>query len=149
MSPTVNDLKSSNFLTKEDVDPPVKATITKYEEMNVALESQAPEMKWVLHFKELDKPMVLNITNGQRIQVITGSDDFKDWIGQTITLYNDKTVAFAGKITGGIRVYVPQPEVEAATPSPAMKPVGQQMDDLINDPIDGMPPDTSPTDPPF
>jgi len=102
--PNVNDLKSSKFLTKHDVEPPVLVTIKSYEVMNVAMESQAPETKWVLHFKELDKPLVLNMTNGQLIAAITESGDFDHWIGKEIVLFNDKTVMFAGKLTGGIRV---------------------------------------------
>lgn len=105
--PTTQDLKSSKFLTKHDVEPPVLVTIQSYEELNVAMESQAPEMKWTLSFKELDKPLVLNMTNGQLIEMITSSEDFDDWIGKQIVLYNDKTVSFAGKITGGIRVREP------------------------------------------
>ena len=102
--PSVNDLKDSRFLTKGDVEPPVLATIKSYEETNVALESQAPELKWVLWFEELPKPLVLNTTNGQLIQAITGSGDFDDWAGAKVVLYNDKTVMFAGKLTGGIRI---------------------------------------------
>jgi hypothetical protein len=107
MSPNVNDLKDSRFLAKCDVEPDILVTITGYEETNVALESQAPEMKWTLRFKELPKPLVLNSTNGQLIQAITGSGDFDDWIGKQVVLYNDKTVSFAGKITGGIRIKAP------------------------------------------
>lgn len=106
--PRVSDLKSSKFLTQHDVDPPVLVTIKSYEEMNVALESQAPEMKWCLRFRELDKPLVLNLTNGQLIEAITGSDDLDHWLGKQIVLYNDKTVSFAGKLTGGIRVRASQ-----------------------------------------
>lgn len=102
--PRVSDLKDSKFLTKSDVEPPMVATIKGYEQINVALESQAPEPKWCLHFKELDKPLVLNWTNGQHLEQITGSDDFDNWIGQKVVLYNDKNISFAGKITGGIRV---------------------------------------------
>ena len=102
--PNVNDLKSSKFLTKNDVEPDVLVTIKSYEQMNVAMESQAPEEKWCLYFKELDKPLVLNMTNGMLVAAITGSEDFKDWIGKQVMLYNDKTVMFAGKLTGGIRV---------------------------------------------
>ena len=117
--PNVNDLKSSKFLTKNDVEPEVVATITAFEEMNVALESQAPEMKWCLHFKELPKPMVLNKTNGDLIAAVTGSEEFGDWVGKQITLFNDKSVSFAGKLTGGIRVKIHY-EV-SVKPSPAMK----------------------------
>ncbi len=114
--PTVNDLKDSRFLTKGDVEPPVLATIKSYEETNVALESQAPELKWVLWFNELPKPLVLNTTNGQLIQAIVGSGDFDDWKGAKVVLYNDKTVMFAGKLTGGIRVQAPRQQVEPDAP---------------------------------
>lgn len=100
----VNDLKSSKFLTKTDVEPDAVVTILSCTQMNVALESMAPEMKWCLKFKELPKPMVLNLTNGQLIEAITGSDNSDDWIGEKVVLYNDKTVSFAGKLTGGIRI---------------------------------------------
>lgn len=121
--PNVNDLKDSKFVTKGDVEPDVLVTIKSYKEMNVSLESQAPEMKWVLYFHELPKPLVLNSTNGQLIQMITGSEDFDDWIGKKVILYNDKTVSFAGKITGGIRVKAPQggqpnPDYVGDNPSP-------------------------------
>jgi len=79
-------------------------TIKGYEAMNVAMESQAEEMKWCLYFDEVEKPLVLNMTNGQLISAITDSGDFDHWIGQKIVLFNDKTVMFAGKMTGGIRV---------------------------------------------
>jgi len=107
--PNVNDLRNSQFLTKEDVEPPVKVTIKSYREQNVEMEGEPERKKWTLFFNELDKPLVLNMTNGQRIEVITGSSDFDDWIGKEITLYNDKSVSFGGKLTGGIRVFVSPP----------------------------------------
>lgn len=102
--PNVNDLKSSKFLTKNDVEPDVLVTIKSYELTNVAMETQAPEEKYVLYFEELEKPLVLNMTNGMLLAAITGSEDFDHWLGQKIVLWNDKTVSFAGKITGGIRI---------------------------------------------
>ncbi len=102
--PNVSDLKSSKFLTKNDVEPDIIVTIRRFEKVNVALESMAPEMKWTLWFQELPKPLVLNSTNGQLIEAITGSGEFEDWVGKKVVLYNDKTVSFAGKLTGGIRV---------------------------------------------
>lgn len=102
--PTVNDLKSSKFLTKQDVEPDVLVTIKSWSKMDVSMETQAEEMKFVLNFKELDKPLVLNMTNGLLIADIAGSEDFDHWVGKQIVLYNDETVMFAGKRTGGIRV---------------------------------------------
>lgn len=102
--PNVNDLKSSKFLTKNDVEPDALVTITGYKQMNVAMESDSPDEKYTLTFKEFEKPLVLNITNGKTIAAIVGSEDFDDWIGKEVVLYNDKTVMFAGELTGGIRV---------------------------------------------
>lgn len=119
--PNINDLKSSKFLTQNDVEPPVLATIKGYEQMNVAMENQAPEQKWCLHFHELEKPMVLNLTNGQLIAAITGSEELGDWIGKQVVLYNDKNVSFGTKITGGIRV--------RGRKNPIQKPV---VDNLTN-----------------
>lgn len=106
--PSVKDLKSSKFLTKEDVTPDKLVTITGYKQMNVALESDSPDEKYTLTFREFAKPLVLNVTNGKLIEAILGSDDFDDWIGQQIILYNDKTVMYAGELTGGIRVKTPR-----------------------------------------
>lgn len=109
--PRVSDLKQSKYLTKEDVEPPILVTIRGYEQVNVAMENQAPDLKWALLFLEDYKPFVLNQTNGALIEVIAGSDDFDDWKGKKIVLYNDPTIAFAGKVTGGIRVRAPKGQV--------------------------------------
>lgn len=114
--PRVSDLKQSKYLTKEDVTPPVLLTISGYEQVNVALESQAPDMKWALTFQEEQKPLVLNQTNGAIIQGITESDDFDDWVGRKIVLYNDPSIIFGGKMVGGIRVRAPKGQ--AAPPPP-------------------------------
>lgn len=121
--PNVNDLKTSKFLTKHDVEPPILVTIKSYEALNVAMESQAEEVKWCLNFNEVDKPLVLNMTNGQLISAIAGNGDFDNWIGKQIVLYNDKTVMFAGQLTGGIRVRAsrggqPNPDYDSNKPHP-------------------------------
>ncbi len=102
--PNVDDLTQSRFLTKYDVQPPILVTIKSWEKVNVAMETQAPEMRYVLNFKEVEKPLVLNKTNGLTIKVIAKSGDFDHFIGKQIVLFNDETVMFAGKLTGGIRV---------------------------------------------
>lgn len=114
--PKVSDLKQSKYLTKEDCTPAILVTIKGYEQVNVALENQAPDMKWALTFQEEPKPLVLNQTNGAIIEVMTGSDDFDAWIGKKIVLYNDPSVMYAGKMTGGIRVRAPKGQ---AAPPPA------------------------------
>src|SRR5262249_44486974 len=107
-------LKDSKYLKKEDVTPPVTATISKVSgPVNIGGEG-AKKMRYMLHFEELDKPMVLNSTNGQLIAQITGSDETDDWIGKRVTLYNDPNVSYGGKLLGGIRVRAPKPKGSAA-----------------------------------
>ncbi len=108
--PRVSDLRNSNFLTKEDVTPPVRVTIRGWSQVDVSLESEPESMRYTLSFNELPKPMLLNNTNGLRIQKITGTDDFDEWIGKEIILFNDETVMFGKDMVGGLRVQIPQPQ---------------------------------------
>lgn len=103
MSPNVDDLKQSRYLAQKDVDPPVLVTIQGYEEINLAKDGAEPQMRWILRFKELDKPMTLNTTNGQIIAAIIGSGEFDDWMGHKIVLYRDPNISFGGELVGGIR----------------------------------------------
>ena len=41
------------------------------------------------------------------------------WIGQTIEVYLDESVMFAGQFTGGLRVRVPKPPLRPAPPAAA------------------------------
>lgn len=106
--PSIHDLKESRFITQQEVDPPVLVTITGWKQLNVAKEGADPEYRYALTFRELDKPMTLNSTNGNLIAAITGSEDFDDWAGKQIVLYRDKTIQFGGKMVGGIRIRAPK-----------------------------------------
>jgi hypothetical protein len=115
--PKVSDIKQSKYLAREDVNPPILVTIKGYEHVNVAMENQAPEMKWALTFLERDvKPMVLNQINGVTIESITGSDDFDDWIGKKIVLFDDPNVMFGTKKVGGVRVRAPKGQAAPVMP---------------------------------
>ncbi len=104
----IASLKNSNFLKKEDCEPPVLVTMREVTQENVAKEGAPQEMKWALHFDEVDKPMILNSTNGQIIAKITGSEETEDWTGHKVVLYHDPNVSFGGKLIGGIRARAPK-----------------------------------------
>ena len=123
--PNINDLKKSSFLKKEDCGDGILVTIRKYEEMNIAKDGAPAEYKWALHFDEVEKPLILNSTNGQIIERIAGSGEFDDWIGHKIVLYNDPNVSYAGKMIGGVRCRAPKGRAAAAAQTvqkPAPKP---------------------------
>ena len=90
--------------------------------MNVAMEGQAPRMKMCLHFRETEKPLVLNITNGRRIKTYYVKDpklvDIEAWYGIKIKLWNDPEVEFGGELTGGIRVVIPLQTNSGDVPNP-------------------------------
>lgn len=108
--PNVNEMVPSKFLKKEDFPEPVTLTIKDVSKENVGLDNK-PEYKWVMRFREVAKPLVLNKTNIKRAAKACGSDDSDDWIGKKIVVYNDEEVEFGGEQTGGIRLRaVPRPQ---------------------------------------
>ena len=104
--PSLSDLKDSKYLTKDDCDPAIAVTITGFEHEDLSAENEACRMKWVIGFKEA-KPLVLNITNIDALKLLFGVNP-ADWVGQKVTLWNDKSVMYKGERKGGVRVYVQQ-----------------------------------------
>lgn len=128
--PRLNEMIESKFLKKEDVENNGRGslvTISKVSQHNVAMQGAGEELKWCLEFAELDKPMVLNVTNMRLIEAIAGSDDTDDWIGKKVVLYNDPTIMYAGKVMGGIRVRAPRNVPNQRPPAPIPQ---QQIPDL-------------------
>lgn len=115
--PNINDMKDSKFLKRTDVGAGKLLTILRCQQENVAMQNEAPEMKWCLYFVEEKKGIVLNGTNQQLIAKALGSNETDDWLGKRIVAYDDPTVSFAGKLVGGIRFRAPKSQ--AAAPAPA------------------------------
>ncbi len=88
--------------------------------------------KIVLHFKNAEKTLPLNLTNFDAVCDATGCLDTEDWPGQKIELYPSRT-PMGGKTVDCIRIRRPssRPTATAAPPPPPpSKPVGE-MDDGI------------------
>jgi hypothetical protein len=117
--PKISEMRESKFLKKEDVGRGVLGTISGCDQMNVAMEGAGQELKWCLHFRELEKPLVLNSTNIQLCAQICGSEDTDDWKGKSIVLYVDPNVSYGGKLIGGIRIRAPKPGAVTAPPPPS------------------------------
>jgi len=112
MSPSVDDLGTSNYISKSDVGKGLLLTIRSYEKKNVGKGKQ--DIQFVFYFNEHEKGFILKPTNGKLIAAVAGSADFDDWIGKKIVLFIDPTIEFGGKITGGIRVRKPKNQPEQA-----------------------------------
>ena len=112
----IGEMKESKYLKKEDVGTGKLVTIASMEQQNVAMEDQPPDMKWVLHFHEYNKGMVINWTNIQLIAKAVGSEETNDWVGKKIVVFEDPNVSFGGKLVGGIRVRAPRQTSVQSTP---------------------------------
>lgn len=95
---------NSKFLTKDDVGEDGLVLTIKGFRMETLKGDDSEEDKMVLHFMEDIKPMVLNRTNAQLVGVCTGAKTAGEARGKQIVVYNDPTVSFGGKITGGLRI---------------------------------------------
>lgn len=104
---------SSKYLTKDDVGEDGLLLTIKGFSREVLESDGAQDEKTVMHFAEDVKPMVLNRTNSQLVALITGAKVAGEAKGKKIVVYNDPTISFGGKITGGIRLRKPhgQPKI--------------------------------------
>ena len=97
-----------NFLSKEDFETPRVLTIKKVKMEGVRNPStNKEEDKSVLYLQEEERGIILNSTNWDSIESVTGEDDSDNWSGSKIELYNNPEVVFGSEKTGGIRVREP------------------------------------------
>lgn len=102
--PNIKDMLPSNYLKQADFDQDYIVTVRRLEHKNIAMEGKPIELKWLAHFDEFDKPMVLNTTNIQLMAKACSSDNTDDWIGKEIIVYTDPNVSFGGELVGGLRI---------------------------------------------
>ena len=124
---TVSDLSNSKYLSKGDVAKPVVVTVTGLQQENVARQNEKPKMKYIMYFKELDKGLVMNPTNGNAMLAITGSEQLEAWTGAKIVLFNDPTVSFGQKQVGGIRIRAPKNQPSQMKPRPQVAEMREKM----------------------
>ena len=114
----VSELYPSKYLKADDIPGQADATI-----VSIGLEEVGPDkdLKTIIRFRELSKPLVANKTNCESIADIHG-DETDEWPGKRITLYTCE-VSFAGKQTQAIRVrkVAPKAQLQSA-PQPVPEP---------------------------
>jgi hypothetical protein len=107
---------SGVYLKKQDLaDGPLRLTISEVERVTFEARAGKPaEPKWVLTFAgEPVRKLGLCKTNLAVLAKAFGRK-VTPWIGQTIEVYLDQSVMFAGQLTGGIRVRIPKPARRSA-----------------------------------
>lgn len=135
-----SELKQSKYMKKEDCgDDGILVTIAALKQENVAPDNKPEELKWILHFHDDVKPLVLNGTNTKLIEKALGSDETDDWVGKQIVLFNDENVEYMGEIVGGVRVDVNRTKryhANKGKPAAAAKPAtkADPFDNFESDP---------------
>jgi hypothetical protein len=94
----------SKYLKKEDVGEDGMILTIKGFSREMLEADGVSEEKTIMHFVEDVKPMVLNRTNSQLLPIITGAKLSGEAKGKKVVVYNDPTVGYGGKITGGLRL---------------------------------------------
>ena len=94
----------SKWLKASDLDgKPHLMTIKKFSVEGLGDGTKKP----VVYFREEAKGLVLNITNGKKIESICGSADPDDWNGKRVVLYPTET-ELRGETVDCIRVRAPK-----------------------------------------
>lgn len=121
--PKVSEMITSKFLRQSDIDDDTTVTIKGCDLQDMP--GDAGEARWILHFRELPKGLVLNTTTIRVLEKAFGNDS-DDWNGQKATLYVDPNVTYRGQVVGGLRL---RPIKKAAKVLPA--PAAAEFNDEI------------------
>ena len=104
--PNFNDMFPSRFFRAADIPRGgITLVIEDVTEEEVNGDGEGKQTKWALKFKDEDRLLVLNKTNGTILAEAFGPDT-DSWADKAITLRTEK-VSFGGRMTDGIRVSVP------------------------------------------
>ena len=90
--------KPSPWLKKTDVDPPVVWTIAKIEKKT----ADDGRMICAITFRESEKILDANKTNRLILGAMAKTDDYTQWPGMVVELYNELSVVFQGHV-GAVR----------------------------------------------
>ena len=94
----------SKYLRRADVGEDGMVLTIKGFKLETVKGDDHDEEKTVLHFVEDVAPMILNRTNAALLAVCTGCKTAGEAKGKQITVYDDPTVSFGGRVTGGLRI---------------------------------------------
>ena len=95
----VSEMIPSKWLKADDFDDDVPATIDRLTNEEVGNEG---DHRWVLYFREMEKGLVLNVTNIRTLEDAYGSES-DEWMGNGITLFT-MPVQYAGRTVQGVRL---------------------------------------------
>ena len=96
------DTYTGGFLKAADL--PREGKRVKITSIDEEVVSKGERPKLIATLKGLDQRWVLNATNCELLEDITGSENPDDWCGPEVEIFNDRTVRGPNGEKGGIRV---------------------------------------------
>jgi hypothetical protein len=93
----------SKWLSAADVESGTEATVIGLSEEVVGRDM---ETKYAVQFREFNKRLLLNLTNGRALRDIAGSEDVDEWTGTVVRL-TTPMIEFGGKTQPAIRIEWP------------------------------------------
>jgi hypothetical protein len=94
----------SKYLKRSDVGEDGMVLTIRGFKIETVKGDDGDEEKVVMHFAEDVKPMILNKTNSNLLAVCTGTRTAGEAKGKQIVVYDDPTISFGGRVTGGLRI---------------------------------------------
>ncbi len=136
----------SKYLNKDDVGTGIVVQIFNMTTDQVEGDNGVIEERAVLHFHGDVKPFILNQANKELLKMITGATTVGGVRNHQVILYNDPSIMYGRKLTGGVRMRSPQEQ--AGYPPPPQAPIpGPQAPAQVATPPSGTPfPNGDPND---
>jgi hypothetical protein len=127
----LNDIyqSASNYLKAADLQGAKPVVVIESAEVKESDYPEGKKKQIILSFVGKEKVLGLNFTNASAIAKLTGTEDFNDWVGVAIRLYEDSTKNSQGVVVPCIRVFpeLPQQNVSSLPPP---KPKPEHTDDI-------------------
>lgn len=86
----------------------------------------------VVHWKEKEKPMIVNVTNSKAISKVANSPYIEEWTGTKVTLFTMEVSAF-GEMVEAVRVRQTAPKIT----KPALTPESDKWEKAVKSVADG------------
>lgn len=113
----ITDMFPSRYIKADDVKNAdggeLELTITGIDSAELPVEGGAPEVKYVLGFRDYDRGLILNRTRADELDDLFKSDVAEDWIGKRIRLHV-VPVKYQGRKLDGIRIKAARPAEPSA-----------------------------------
>jgi hypothetical protein len=111
----MNETLASKWMSKDDV--PTQGVDLIIRQITQEQVGDEMEDKFAMHFHGSYKPLLLNRTNIRIVMSLYGPKS-DAWINQPICVYNDPTISYGGRLTGGVRLRMAQAARQPAPPPP-------------------------------